>query len=108
MFFSFLNFNQTCNAVEALGEMVTKEVTPLILMTYILGELGAVELRLRDSGGVSVRSFIILIAPAIAGMGNGGVAKMPSLLVGGCTARWRSESGDVGETDGGDKGDELT
>lgn len=35
------------------------------------GEPGAVELTLCDSGGVSVRSFMILTADAIAGIGIG-------------------------------------
>lgn len=39
--------------------------------TYMRGELGAVELTLWDNGGVSVRSFIILTAEAIAGIGRG-------------------------------------
>jgi hypothetical protein len=39
--------------------------------TYMRGELGAVEFTLCDNGGVSVRSFIILSAEAMAGMLTG-------------------------------------
>lgn len=39
--------------------------------TYMRGELGAVELTLCDNGGVSVRSFIILTAEAMAGIAIG-------------------------------------
>lgn len=39
--------------------------------TYMRGELDAVELTLCDSGGESVRSFIILTADAMVGMATG-------------------------------------
>lgn len=44
------------------------------------GELGAVDVTLREYeyGGVSVKSFMMRTALAMAGIGSGGVAKEPS------------------------------
>lgn len=82
--------------------------------THMRGELGAVDVTLLEYGGVSVKSFIIRIAFAMAGIGTGS-EPYTSLAGGGRTARWWgcSSSGDVGEVDegeveGGDGGDEKS
>lgn len=78
------------------------------------GELGAVELTLWDSGGVSVRSLTMRTAWAMAGVGIGAdavaeawpvaVAMEPSWRKagGGRTARCCSGSEKVGDAGGGD------